>query len=96
MIPNRLLSMILAGLLVATAALIVSSRVWMQEAHRELERAQKERLRLLDQEQALQVEWAYRTGLNTVERRARQELGMDSPRPDQWRIWQNEADQTQR
>ncbi|MBF0426129.1 MAG: cell division protein FtsL [Magnetococcales bacterium] len=85
-----LLSALLVALLVVTAAATVASRNWMLAAHRALDAAQRERLRLLDEEQALQVEWVYRTGLNTVERRARKELGMEPPRPDQWRVWRQD------
>ncbi|MBF0136416.1 MAG: cell division protein FtsL [Magnetococcus sp. DMHC-1] len=88
--PFWLLSVFLAVLLAVSAAATVASRNLMLAAHRTLDAAQKERLRLLDEEQALQVEWVYRTGLNTVERRARQELGMEPPRPDQWRVWRQD------
>ncbi|MBF0175288.1 MAG: cell division protein FtsL [Magnetococcales bacterium] len=88
--PYWLLSLVLIALLVVTAAATVASRSWMLTAHRALEAAQKERLQLLDEEQALQVEWVYRTGLNTIERRARKELGMEPPRSDQWRVWRQD------
>ncbi|MBF0273254.1 MAG: cell division protein FtsL [Magnetococcales bacterium] len=79
-----LLHTLLTILLVITAAVTVASRMWMLEAHRELERQAKKRIVLLDQEQALQVEWVARTDLNTIERRAKKDLGMHPMRPDQW------------
>ncbi|GAB0058281.1 hypothetical protein SIID45300_02628 [Candidatus Magnetaquicoccaceae bacterium FCR-1] len=80
-----LLHTLLAILLVITAAITIASRMWMQEAHRELEGHLKKRVHLLDQEQALRVEWVARTDLNTIERRAKKDLGMRPMRPDQWR-----------
>ncbi|MEO5334519.1 MAG: cell division protein FtsL [Magnetococcus sp. YQC-5] len=80
-----LLHTLLTILLVITAAVTVASRMWMLEAHRELERNIKKRVQLQNQEQALQVEWVARTDLNTIERRAKKELGMRPMRPDQWR-----------
>lgn len=80
-----LLHTLLAILLVITAAITIASRMWMQEAHRELESHLKKRVHLLDQEQALRVEWVARTDLNTIERRAKKDLGMRPMRPDQWR-----------
>ncbi|MBF0191653.1 MAG: cell division protein FtsL [Magnetococcales bacterium] len=79
-----LLHTLLTILLVITAAVTVASRMWMLEAHRELERQAKKRIVLLDQEQALRVEWVARTDLNTIERRAKKDLGMRPMRPDQW------------
>ncbi len=73
-------------LLVLTAAITVSSRVWMLESHRELSRAEKEYSELLDKENALKIELIARTDMNTIERRARQELGMQPLWPTQWRV----------
>ncbi|MBF0164576.1 MAG: cell division protein FtsL [Magnetococcales bacterium] len=80
-----ILHTLLTILLVITAAITIASRMWMQEAHRELENHLKKRVQLLDQEQALRVEWVARTDLNTIERRAKKDLGMRPMRPDQWR-----------
>lgn len=80
-----LLHILLTILLVITAAVTIASRMWMLEAHRELERNIKKRVQLQNQEQALQVEWVARTDLNSIERRAKKELGMRPMRPDQWR-----------
>ncbi|MBF0213103.1 MAG: cell division protein FtsL, partial [Magnetococcales bacterium] len=71
-----LLHTLLTILLVITAAVTIASRMWMLEAHRELERNVKKRIQLLDQEQALRVEWVARSDLNTIERRAKKDLGM--------------------
>ncbi len=77
---------VLAALLVLTAAITVASRMWMLETHREWRQALKKQSQLLDQEHALQVEWVSRTDMNTIERRARMELGMMPLRADQWRM----------
>ncbi len=82
---NWLLQTLLAVLLIITASITVASRMWMLEAHRELENNINMQIQLLDQEQALRVEWVARTDLNTIERRAKTELGMRPMRPDQWR-----------
>ncbi|NGZ06578.1 MAG: hypothetical protein G8237_09495 [Magnetococcales bacterium] len=79
-----LLHTVLTILLVITAAITIASRMWMLDAHRELEKQAKKRIQLLDQEQALRVEWVVRTDLNTIERRAKKDLGMRPMRPDQW------------
>ncbi len=79
-----LLSVILAVILVMTSGALVASRVWILEAHRDLERMEQSRQRMLDEEHALQVEWVSRTDLNTIERRARQDLGMHPPEKHQW------------
>lgn len=79
-----LLHSLLTILLVVTAAVTVASRMWMLEAHRELENDIKKRSKMLEQEQALRVEWVTRTDLNTIERRAKKDLGMRPMRPDQW------------
>lgn len=83
--PGWPLLVLMAVLLVLTAALTVASRMWMLETHRELRHAEKEHAHLLDQEHALQVEWVSRTEMNTIERRARK-LGMKPLRPDQWHL----------
>ncbi|MEO5346027.1 MAG: cell division protein FtsL [Magnetococcus sp. YQC-9] len=80
-----LLHTLLTILLVITAAITIASRMWMLEAHRELEGLHKKRVQLQDQEQALRIEWVARTDLNTIERRAKKDLGMRPMRPDQWR-----------
>nr|CRH06756.1 conserved exported protein of unknown function [Candidatus Magnetococcus massalia] len=77
---------LLALVLLLTGAAIVASRNAMQDAHRELRKSEMNYLHLLNEESALQVEWVYRTNLNIVERRAREELNMRPPRPDQWRV----------
>lgn len=79
-----LLHTLLTILLVITAAITIASRMWMLDAHRELEKQIKKRVQLLDQEQALRVEWVVRSDLNTIERRAKKDLGMRPMRPDQW------------
>ncbi|MBF0181774.1 MAG: cell division protein FtsL [Magnetococcales bacterium] len=79
-----LLHTLLTILLVMTAAVTITSRMWMLDAHRELERLVKKRTELLDQEEALRLEWVARTDLNTIERRAKKDLGMRPMRPDQW------------
>ncbi|HIJ84765.1 MAG: hypothetical protein HW380_3620 [Magnetococcales bacterium] len=71
-------------LLVLTAAITVTSRTWMLESHRNLRNEEKKLLQLLDKEQALKLELVTRTDLNTIERRAREELGMQPMRHDQW------------
>ena len=73
-------------LLVLTAAITISSRVWMLESHRELSLTEKQYNELLDKEHALQIELISRTDMNTIERRARQELGMQPLWPTQWRV----------
>ncbi|MBF0401265.1 MAG: cell division protein FtsL [Magnetococcales bacterium] len=78
--------MFLSVLLVLTAAITISSRVWMLESHRELTQEQKRYNELLDKENALQIELISRTDMNTIERRARQELGMQPLWPTQWRV----------
>ncbi|OSM07067.1 cell division protein FtsL [Magnetofaba australis] len=75
----------LAIVLLATGVAIVTSRNGMQASHRHLREAEQTYLRLVDEEHALQVEWVYRTDLNSVERRARK-LGMGPPLPEQWRV----------
>ncbi|WP_130469841.1 cell division protein FtsL [Candidatus Magnetaquicoccus inordinatus] len=77
---------LLTILLVLTAAITVSSRVWMLESHRELAQAEKEYNELLDKEHALKIELIARTDINTIERRARQELSMQPMWPTQWRV----------
>ena len=84
--PGWPLITFLTILLVLTAAITVSSRVWMLESHRELSQAEKEYNELLDKEHALQIELLSRTDINTIERRARQELGMQPLWPTQWRM----------
>jgi cell division protein FtsL len=69
-----------------TAMATIGSRLLLLESHRTLEQLEQERRRLLDHEQALQLEWVSRTDLNVVERRARQELGMRTPLPEQWHL----------
>ncbi|MBF0147887.1 MAG: cell division protein FtsL [Magnetococcales bacterium] len=71
-------------LLVLTAAITVTSRTWMLESHRELRNEEKLLLQHLDKERELKLELVTRTDLNTVERRAREELGMKPLRHDQW------------
>ncbi|MBF0158363.1 MAG: cell division protein FtsL [Magnetococcales bacterium] len=78
-----LLSIALAVMLVMSASALVASRVWILETHRDMEKTEQERQRLLDEEHALQVEWVSRTDLNTMERRAR-DLGMQPPEKNQW------------
>lgn len=73
-------------LLVLTSAITISSRVWMLESHRELSQVEKQYNALLDKENALQIELISRTDMNTIERRARQELGMQPLWPTQWRV----------
>ena len=84
--PNWYLLAILTILLVLTAAMTVSSRMWMLSSHRELSMEKQKYAMLLDEEHALQVELVSRTDMNTIERRARQELGMQPLRYNQWRV----------
>ena len=84
--PSWQLLVILTVLLVLTSAIMVSSRMWMLSSHRNLSRAQQQYSTRLDEEHALQVELVSRTDMNTIERRARQELGMVPLRHNQWRI----------
>ena len=79
-----LLSIVLTVLLVITSAAMVASRVWILDTHREMEKMEQEKQKLLDEEHILQVEWVSRTDLNTIERRSRQELGMQPPEKHQW------------
>ncbi|MBF0286112.1 MAG: cell division protein FtsL [Magnetococcales bacterium] len=81
-----LLPTVLAIVLAASAAATITSRLWMQESHRELKKAEKKLQELNDKELELRLEWVARTDLNTMERRAKTELGMDRPRYDQWSI----------
>ena len=74
-------------LLVLTSAITVSSRMWMLGIHRDLSEERNKYNQLLDEEHALQVELVTRTDMNTIERRARQELGMQPIRYDQWRMF---------
>lgn len=83
----RLLAL-LTTLLVVTAALTVSSRSWMLSSHRDLTEIKKRYNERLEEEHALQVELVTRTDMNTIERRARQELGMQPLKHDQWRMFQ--------
>lgn len=82
--PNTFLPPFLILLLVLTAAIIVTSRTWMLESHRELRNEEDLYLQHLDREQALKLELVTRTDLNAIERRAREELGMQPLRHDQW------------
>ena len=84
--PGWHLLAFLVILLVLTAAITISSRVWMLESHRELSLTEKKYNELLDKEHALQIELIARTDVNTIERRARQELGMQPLWPTQWRV----------
>ena len=84
--PGWHLIALLTILLVLTAALTVTSRMWMLSIHRDLSHERKKHSKLLDEEDALQVELISRTDMNTIERRARQELGMQPIQHDQWRI----------
>ncbi len=77
---------LLLVLLAGTAVAIVTSRHKMLDAHRLLLKSDATYQKLLDEERTLKVELVSRTDLNSVEQRARQELGMVPPRPDQWRI----------
>lgn len=86
MTPRWHLMALLILLLVLSAALTVSSRMWMLNSHRDLSREKQKYGDLLDEEHALQVELVSRTDMNTIERRARQELGMVSLRHNQWQI----------
>ncbi|MBF0308660.1 MAG: cell division protein FtsL [Magnetococcales bacterium] len=80
------LIVVLSILLISTAAATVASRMWMLNAHRQLEETKKERVQLLDREQALKMELVFRTDLNTVEQRANKELGMVRPEAKQWLV----------
>lgn len=82
------LLVLLTVLLVVTSAITVSSRMWMLGIHRDLSQERNKYNQLLDEEHALQVELVSRTDMNTIERRARQELGMQPLRYDQWRMFQ--------
>ncbi len=62
--------------------------MWMLGIHRDLRQERNKYNQLLDEEHALQVELVSRTDMNTIERRARQELGMQPLRYDQWRMFQ--------
>lgn len=73
-------------ILVITAAITITSRMWLLEIHRDLQKAEKKQIRLLDQEQALQIELVSRTDLNYTERLVREKLGMRPMRPDQWQV----------
>lgn len=84
--PSWPLLAILTVLLVLASAITVSSRVWMLSTHRDLAQERRKYSDRLDQEHALQVELASRSDMNTIERRARQALGMRSLHPDQWRV----------
>ncbi|MBF0188236.1 MAG: cell division protein FtsL [Magnetococcales bacterium] len=77
---------ILAVILAATAVVTVTSRNALLSAHRDLQTLEKRYRTLKEKEQTLRVEWVSRTDLNTIERRARSELGMLPPRTDQWRV----------
>ncbi|MEO5368429.1 MAG: cell division protein FtsL [Magnetococcus sp. WYHC-3] len=81
-----MVSMLLVVVLAVSASSTVASRLWMQESHRKLSETEKEYRLLLVEEEALQVEWVFRTDLNSLENRARQELGMVTPTPDQWQV----------
>ncbi|MBF0422582.1 MAG: cell division protein FtsL [Magnetococcales bacterium] len=82
--PDTFIPAFLILLLVLTAAIIVTSRTWMLESHRELSNEEDVYLQNLDRERALKLELVTRTDLNTIERRAREELGMQPMRQDQW------------
>lgn len=84
--PGWPLIAFLTILLVLTSAITISSRVWMLESHREFSQVQKQYNALLDKENALQIELISRTDMNTIEHRARQELGMQPLWPTQWRV----------
>lgn len=84
--PNGYILIFLMVLLVLMAAITISSRMWMLTTHRQLVREKQKYRTLLDEEHALQVELVSRTDVNTIERRARQELGMQPLRYDQWRV----------
>lgn len=84
--PGWLLITVLLVFLTATTIGTVASTQWVQESHRHLKEAESRLYHLLEQEQALKVEWVARTDLNTVEQRARTELGMVAPRSEQWQV----------
>jgi hypothetical protein len=73
-------------ILVITAAITITSRMWLLEIHRDLQKAEKKQVLLLDQKQALEIELVSRTDLNYTERQVREKLGMRAMRPDQWQV----------
>jgi cell division protein FtsL len=73
-------------ILVVTAAITITSRMWMLDVHRELQTAEKKHSHLLDQKQALEIELVSRTNLNFTERLVRKKLGMRAMRHDQWQV----------
>jgi cell division protein FtsL len=73
-------------ILVVTAAITITSRMWLLDIHRDLQKAEKKQVLLLDQKQALEIELVSRTDLNYTERRVREKLGMRAMRPDQWQV----------
>lgn len=79
-----LIPILLTACLVVTALATVDSRSRLLESHRGLKAEERQLARLLEKERALKVELASRSDLNTLERRAVEELGMRPPRPDQW------------
>ncbi|MBF0454054.1 MAG: cell division protein FtsL [Magnetococcales bacterium] len=83
---DLLITTFLVIILVITAAITITSRMWLLEIHRDLQQTEKKQDRLLDQEQALQIELVSRTDLNYTERLAREKLGMRAMRPDQWQV----------
>ncbi len=73
-------------ILVITSAIIITSRMWLLDVHRDLQKAEKKQDMLLDQKQALEIEMVTRTDLNYTERLVRDKLGMRAMRPDQWQV----------
>ncbi|MBF0446389.1 MAG: cell division protein FtsL [Magnetococcales bacterium] len=73
-------------ILVVTAAITITSRMWMLDVHRDLQTAEKKHTKLLDQKQALEIELVSRTDLNYTERLVREKLGMRAMRHDQWQV----------
>ncbi|MGN7614415.1 cell division protein FtsL [Magnetococcales bacterium HHB-1] len=80
------LAAILIILLTITSIAIVASRLFTLEAHRAYKREERRMDKLQEEEHTLRIEWISRTDLNTIENRARTELGMYPPKPEQWRI----------
>ncbi|MBF0358653.1 MAG: cell division protein FtsL [Magnetococcales bacterium] len=76
----------LVVILVITSAITITSRMWMLDVHRDLQKAEKKQSQLLDQKQALEIELISRTDLNLTERLVREKLGMRAMRPDQWQV----------
>jgi cell division protein FtsL len=74
-------------ILVITAAITITSRMWLLEIHRDVQKAEKKQVLLLDKKQALEIELVSRTDLNYTERVVREKLGMRAMRPDQWQVF---------